>query len=320
MVAAHNPSTVSQSLLRFYAPAGGSYKAYAIAEDGQTWTEVPSDLLCYTATEDDSKATQFQACELFVTVNAPAQDITYLKIEATPSETNKAVPEMSKSPNEDFEIENENLHLKYVKHDEARNRAIFRLKNLKTGITQHMGFSLMYYNPATGDDGYSSTDNCPSGAYIFKPKASDSEKKVYSKYVGRQAYKGTETGVQAFALYSMDETTDEYYTSLVRLMPGANTVEWEVQMHGIPYGGGRLNRVGKEVVVNWEMIDDFDNESTFYTDSNGLEMQKRVLNYRPDFTLDTDEYASSNYYPIGSALAMRSPSTNMQLTVMNDRS
>lgn len=47
-------------------------------------------------------------------------------------------------------------------------------------------------------------------------------------------------------------------------------------------------------------------------------MQKRVVDYRPDFTLVTDEFASSNYYPINSAIAIRSES--LQLTVMNDRS
>ena len=50
---------------------------------------------------------------------------------------------------------------------------------------------------------------------------------------------------------------------------------------------------------------DVDNGETFYTDSNGLEMQKRVLNQRPDFTLKTDMRISSNYYPINSAIAIR---------------
>merc|ERR1711893_269289 len=86
-------------------------------------------------------------------------------------------------------------------------------------------------------------------------------------------------------------------------------------MHGIPI----QERKGMEVVVNWEMLN-WDNDDTFYTDSNGLEMQKRVLNYRPDFTLVTDEFASSNYYPINSAIAIRDESKSMQLTVMNDRS
>jgi len=43
-----------------------------------------------------------------------------------------------------------------------------------------------------------------------------------------------------------------------------------------------------------------------------------VLNSRPDFTLVTDEFASSNYYPINSAIALRRDTK--QLTIMNDRS
>ena len=72
--------------------------------------------------------------------------------------------------------------------------------------------------------------------------------------------------------------------------------------------------------MTWDLVDNFNNGFTFYTDTNGLEMQKRVVNNRPDFTLVTDEFASSNYYPIGSAIAMRDELTGMQFTVMNDRS
>lgn len=34
-------------------------------------------------------------------------------------------------------------------------------------------------------------------------------------------------------------------------------------------------------------------------------MQKRILNYRPTWTLSTDMTVSSNYYPINSAIAIR---------------
>ena len=61
-------------------------------------------------------------------------------------------------------------------------------------------------------------------------------------------------------------------------------IEFEVMLHGIPISDGK----GKEVVTNWEILG-FDNAGVFYTDSNGLEMQKRVLNQRPDWTLVTDE-------------------------------
>ena len=48
--------------------------------------------------------------------------------------------------------------------------------------TQEMAFSMKYYNPATGDDDYSHSDNDPSGAYIFKPKRDDQDKHGYSSY------------------------------------------------------------------------------------------------------------------------------------------
>ena len=41
---------------------------------------------------------------------------------------------------------------------------------------------MKYYNPATGDDDYSHSDNDPSGAYIFKPKRDDQDKHGYSSY------------------------------------------------------------------------------------------------------------------------------------------
>jgi hypothetical protein len=49
------------------------------------------------------------------------------------------------------------------------------------------------------------------------------------------------------------------------------------------------------------MYDDFDPKGVFWTDSNGLEMQKRTI------IDDTDKgiKVSRNYYPIDSAIAMR---------------
>jgi len=77
-----------------------------------------------------------------------------------------------------------------------------------------------------------------------------------------------------------------------------------------------VDNLGREVVAKWS-FDRFDNQGVFYTDSNGLEMQKRVRNYRPDFTLDTPMKVSDNYYPINSAIAMRDEARNLQVTVMN---
>jgi len=71
--------------------------------------------------------------------------------------------------------------------------------------------------------------------------------------------------------------------------------------------------------MNW-IADDLDNDNLFYTDSNALEMQERIINYRPTWTFSTDEYASGNYYPVNSAISFfDKTNSNLQMTVMNDR-
>ena len=100
---------------------------------------------------------------------------------------------------------------------------------------------------------------------------------------------------------------------------GLDLIEFDVHMLGIPIG----NSQGQEVVALWRILsDDFSNNKVFYTDSNGLEMQKRILNHRETYTLDTDMKTSANYYPINSAIAVKNDvkeSQLKQLTVMNDR-
>lgn len=105
------------------------------------------------------------------------------------------------------------------------------------------------------------------------------------------------------------------YQTHIRLSNGSEPIEFEVQMLEIPL----IDNKGREVVAKWS-FDGIDNQDTFYTDSNGLEMQKRVKDSRPDFTLDTKMKVNDNYYPINSAIAMRDTTKNIQVTVMNQHS
>ena len=57
------------------------------------------------------------------------------------------------------------------------------------------------------------------------------------------------------------------------------------------------------MTVNWKSYD-IDNNFTFYTDSNALEMQKRVYSKRPTWDLVTDETIAANYYPVNSAISI----------------
>jgi len=85
----------------------------------------------------------------------------------------------------------------------------------------------------------------------------------------------------------------------VRYYDSSLTSDWDVLLYGIP----QSNDQGLEVTVNFLSLD-IDNKDTFYTDSNALEMQKRVLNFRPTWTFSTSEKSSGNYYPINSAIAI----------------
>ena len=90
--------------------------------------------------------------------------------------------------------------------------------------------------------------------------------------------------------------------------------EWEVYLAGLPN-----DNHGREVTVNWKSFN-IKNAGVFYTDSNGLEMQKRVLNYRPTWNFTSFQYVTSNYYPVNSAISIIDERAKLQMTVLNDRS
>lgn len=105
-------------------------------------------------------------------------------------------------------------------------------------------------------------------------------------------------------------------------------IEFELETSSIPIDDGQ----GKDITVNWKMFDSFDPNGTFYTDSNGLEMQTRqIKNWSlpvKELKLANNELGpnylmiSGNYFPVDSAIAMRDRSglSTIQVTVMNDRS
>lgn len=61
------------------------------------------------------------------------------------------------------------------------------------------------------------------------------------------------------------------------------------------------------------------NGKTFYTDSNGLELQKRVVNYRPTWNLTVFEQAAGNYYPVNGVIMIKDANNNAA-ALLNDRS
>lgn len=69
--------------------------------------------------------------------------------------------------------------------------------------------------------------------------------------------------------------------------------------------------LGKELVLKYTTY--LSSGSTFYTDSNGREMQKRILNHRPTWDLNVTEPVAGNYYPLTAAIAIKVGEPNFGL-------
>jgi len=108
----------------------------------------------------------------------------------------------------------------------------------------------------------------------------------------------------------------------VSIDPELDVLKFEVDLGSLPNAAYD----GHEVVVNFH-VDNFFNNQTFYTDSNGLDMQKRILNFRPTWDIqqdyndrNTNENITANYYPVNSAISIKDVNSGRVFTVMNDRS
>lgn len=76
---------------------------------------------------------------------------------------------------------------------------------------------------------------------------------------------------------------------------------------------------GKEVIMR-VTGQNISNQGVFYTDSNGLEMQKRTLNHRDTWVWDKDEYVTGNYYPVNAIIGAEDPVSGKSIYLLNDRS
>jgi len=61
--------------------------------------------------------------------------------------------------------------------------------------------------------------------------------------------------------------------------------------------------IGKEVTLN--IKSQIKNEEKFFTDSCGLDMLERKLNFRPTWPVELKEKAAGNYYPLTSTIYLQ---------------
>lgn len=140
-----------------------------------------------------------------------------------------------------------------------------------------------------------------SGAYIFRPMDGEFKPNPYSKFKH-----GTITQHKLGSLMTFYfENSGQRVMVHASIDSDFDVVKFTVDLDGLPC----VQESGVEMIVDFK-VEGFDNKQTFYTDSNGLEMQKRVLNYRPTWDMnlsynESRENVTANYYPINTAISMK---------------
>eukprot|EP00245_Coleochaete_scutata_P006046 TRINITY_DN20159_c0_g1_i1.p1 TRINITY_DN20159_c0_g1~~TRINITY_DN20159_c0_g1_i1.p1 ORF type:complete len:1052 (-),score=194.38 TRINITY_DN20159_c0_g1_i1:847-4002(-) len=181
---------------------------------------------------------------------------------------------------------------------------LLQFVNRLTASNTTVDQSYLWYN---GSDGNTvENPGQASGAYIFRPNSS-SAFPIWNKngIVETQVLRGP----------LMDEVWQKFapwMTQVIRTYRETQHAEVEFTVGPIPIKDG----LGKEVIIRLDT--DIASGGVLYTDSNGRDMIKRVLNHRDTWDLEVYEPVAGNYYPINAAAYLGDDKT--QLSVLTDRS
>lgn len=149
------------------------------------------------------------------------------------------------------------------------------------------------------------SDYYNSGAYLFRPQnQSINGSSPYSMPSQTAVFSGKV--VTQITLYSDKVITNIRLENRESSTPG---IELETFIDSISIE----DQVGKEIVL---LVDapEINSNDIWYTDSNGMEMQKRKRNHRPQWNLSTEQFASANYYPITSAICIQDSKSGVRAT------
>ncbi|CAK65951.1 unnamed protein product (macronuclear) [Paramecium tetraurelia] len=142
------------------------------------------------------------------------------------------------------------------------------------------------------------------GAYIFRP--SNNSKIMY----GNISY----TAIGYGRIMSLFRIVRTYTKSVVKnFYHQKETFDIQTYVDQIPVS----DSIGKNIIMVIE-VPNFNSNKTFYTDSNGLQFQKRIVDYRPQYNYSMHENVSGNYYPVTSAIYIQDGQECVGL--LNDRS
>lgn len=191
---------------------------------------------------------------------------------------------------------------------------IFEYTDSEYKITQRFVFNLRYYVGRTDKD----------GLYEFAVEG-EQKSHPYGALNLRRLQRRENTNSSEFVLIWEQQIKNETVraSSRVSINRFDPFIKYDVELNAVPIKG---DRTGKDILVDWYMLDGFDSGNKFWVDANGMQMIPKELYKRREFTYATNNKISANYYPVTTAIAIKDQNTNQpnftekQITILNDRS
>jgi lysosomal alpha-mannosidase len=176
------------------------------------------------------------------------------------------------------------LSVQYLGENE-KGESSFKLFNKINNITDTFVIDYKYY------ESFQNTSEAVSGAYLFRPLHSDGQPKRYNTVSSSQLFVGQHISI---LLLRGDQMATQVILTNIN-----DFIRLESVLLGVPY-----TSQGMEVFLKLQSSS-IKSEKTFYTDSMGLELQKRILNFRPLWSLNVTEPVAGNFYPVNSLMVVK---------------
>jgi hypothetical protein len=214
-----------------------------------------------------------QPYELLVSVPLPPLTLVELILTPTPSQSPAAVVTASSGVST---ILNDHYSVSF---DSTTGR-IANATNKVTGLSSPLEQNIMYYCPMGPEGGQA------SGAYIFRTCVPDEKPQPFHSTFSAAF---TLIGPVCSEVRQVIDVESSIYQT-VRLCHGQDYID-------LITGVGEINPnpKGKEVILR--IATDIQSNGEFFTDSQGLELQRRIRNDHPNFPYTVTEPVAANFYP-----------------------
>uniref|UniRef100_A0A2P2KS65 Alpha-mannosidase n=1 Tax=Rhizophora mucronata TaxID=61149 RepID=A0A2P2KS65_RHIMU len=171
--------------------------------------------------------------------------------------------------------------------------------NDRNAVKELVEQSFSFY---AGYNGTSDKNPQNAGAYIFRPNGTFSIKP--QEQVPLTVMRGP-------IVDEVHQRINQWIYQITRLYRDREHVEVEFVVGPIPIDDG----IGKEIAT--QITTKLATNKTFFTDSNGRDFIRRILDYRRDWNLEVNQPVAGNYYPINLGIYIQDD--QKELSVLVDR-